>query len=172
MEAMPPVAMGGMTADHMGNMPPDCMGGMDADMIGACPPEAMAGAYGDMMAAMPPEAIAGMYKSMLTQIPVEAVAEVDWANVPPEAMDAGITAFQEAIANGSSPAEAFEIGGQAADPMPPDMGDMTADMMGQMPPEAMSMNADMMGKCLLKLWRHDCTNDGSYASSCYGWYDC
>ena len=106
------------------------------------------------MAAMPPEAIAGMDMSMLTQIPVEAVGEVDWANVPPEAMDAGIAAFQEAIANGSSPAEAFEIGGQAADPfMPPDMGDMNADMMGQMPPEAMGgMNADMMGKCHLKLW--------------------
>ena len=138
MEAMPPVAMAGMTADHMGNMPPEAMAGMDADMMGACPPEAMAGAYGDMMAAMPPEAIAGMDMSMLTQIPVEAVAEVDWANVPPEAMDAGIAAFKEAIDNGSSPAEAFEIGGQAADPfMPPDMGDMTADMMGQMPPEAM-----------------------------------
>ena len=35
--------------------------------------------------------------SMLTQIPVEAVAEVDWANVPPEAMDAGIAAFKEAL---------------------------------------------------------------------------
>ena len=70
------------------------MAGMDADMMGACPPEAMAGAYGDMMAAMPPEAIAGMDMSMLTQIPLEAVAEVDWANVPPEAMDAGIAAFQ------------------------------------------------------------------------------
>ena len=55
--------------------------------------------------------------------------------------------FKDAIDNGSSPAEAFEIGGQAADPfMPPDMGDMNADMMGQMPPEAMGgMNADMMG---------------------------
>ena len=72
------------------------------------PPEAMAGAYGDMMAAMPPEAIAGMDMSMLTQIPLEAVAEVDWANVPPEAMDAGIAAFKEGIANGMSPADAFE----------------------------------------------------------------
>ena len=78
-------------------MPPEAMAGMDADMMGACPPEAMAGAYGDMMAAMPPEAIAGMDMSMLTQIPVEAVGEVDWANVPPEAMDAGIAAFKEAL---------------------------------------------------------------------------
>ena len=37
--------------------------------------------------------------------------------------------------------------------MPPDMGDMNADMMGQMPPEAMGgMTADMMGKCPLKQW--------------------
>ena len=34
MEAMPPVAMAGMTADHMGNMPPEAMAGMDADMMG------------------------------------------------------------------------------------------------------------------------------------------
>ena len=78
--------------------------------------------------------------------------------------------LRKRLDNGSSPAEAFEIGGQAADPyMPPDMGGMTADMMGQMPPEAMGgmtadmmgqmppeamggMNADMMGKCHLMLW--------------------
>ena len=52
-------------------------------------------------------------------------------------MDAGIAAFQEGIANGMSPADAFEAAGRAADPyMPADMGDMTADMMEHMPPEA------------------------------------
>ena len=117
-------------------MPPEAMAGMDAPMMEAMPPEAMAGAYGDMMAAMPPEAVAGMDMSMLSQIPPEAVAEVDWANVPPDAMDAGIAAFQDALANGSSPAEAFEIAGGAADPyMPADMGSMTADMMKRCRPK-------------------------------------
>ena len=124
-------------------MPPAAAGDGCADEE-AMPPEAMAGAYGDMMAATP-EAVAGMDMSMLSQIPPEAVAEVDWANVPPDAMDAGIAAFQDALANGSSPAEAFEIAGGAADPyMPADIGEMTADMMQAMPPEAMAgMNADM-----------------------------
>ena len=129
MEAMPPEAMAGMGPMHIEAMPPAAMGGMDAPMMEAMPPEAMSGAYGDMMAAMPPEAMAGMDMSMLNQIPLEAVAEVDWANVPPDAMDAGITAFQDALANGSSPAEAFEIAGGATDPyMPADMGSMTADI--------------------------------------------
>ena len=77
---------------------------------------------------------------------VEAVQSVDWANVPPEAMDAGFAAFQDGLANGMSPADAFESAGDAATPhMPPDMGDMTADMMNDMPPEAMQgMTADMM----------------------------
>ena len=51
--------------------------------------------------------------------------------------------------------------------MPPDMGDMTADMMGQMPPEAMGgMNADMMGQMPPEAMGWDeCTDDGSHASS-------
>ena len=91
---------------------------------------------------------------MITSIPLEAVESVDWASVPPEAMDAGFAAFQDGLANGMSPAEAFEAGGAAADPyLPPDMGDMTADMMNDMPPEAMgSMTADMMGICHQKRW--------------------
>ena len=128
----------------MAAMPPDAMSGMDADMMGAMPPDAMAGAYGDMLEALPPGALEGMDMSMITSIPLEAVESVDWGSVPPEAMDAGFTAFQDGLANGMSPADAFEAGGAAADPyMPPDMGDMTADMMNDMPPEAMQgMNAD------------------------------
>ena len=47
MGQMPPEAMGGMTADMMGQMPPEA-GGMNADMMGKCP-HAMGGMTADHM---------------------------------------------------------------------------------------------------------------------------
>ena len=78
------------------------------------PPGAMEGAYGEMVAALPPGALEGMDMSMITSIPYDAVASVDWASVPPEAMEAGFAAFQDGLANGMSPAEAFEAGGDCS----------------------------------------------------------
>ena len=77
---------------------------------------------------------------------MKLIESVDWASVPPEAMEAGFAAFQDGMANGMSPGDAFEAAGAAADPyMPADMGDMTADMMSSMPADAMGgMTADMM----------------------------
>ena len=119
---------------------------MDAPMMEMMPPHAMGGAHSDMLEALPPEATAAMDIDTLMAIPADMVASVDWDSVPPEAMGAGIEAFQSAIDAGASPAEAFEAAGQAADPyMPDDIGEMNADRMEAMPPEAMAgMDASMM----------------------------
>ena len=90
--------------------------------------------------------------SILSQIPPEAIAgEIGLMFRLMQWM--GIAAFKEALDNGSSPAEAFEIAGDAAEliwvMMPADIGDMTADMMCDATP---------------RNGRHGCTNDGGYAA--------
>ena len=55
-----------------------------------------------MLEAIPPGALEGMDMDMIREIPLEAVESVDWASVPPEAMEAGFTAFQDGLANGMS----------------------------------------------------------------------
>ena len=67
-----------------------------------------------MMAALPPGALEGMDMDMITSIPLEAIESVDWASVPPDAMEAGFAAFQDGMANGMSPGDAFEAAGAAS----------------------------------------------------------
>jgi hypothetical protein len=47
-----------------------------------------------MLAAMPPEALQGMDMEMIKEIPPEMIESVDWASVPPEAMEAGLLPFR------------------------------------------------------------------------------
>ena len=138
-EALSPEAVNNMSAGQLGGIAPEviasmtaeqmlamtypifAMSGMSASLMEMMPPEAMTGVYGKIISAMPPEARAGM--DMISATPEELVVEVDWANIPTLAMDAGVTVFKDAMANCSSHAEAFEIACEPADlHMPEDMG--------------------------------------------------
>jgi hypothetical protein len=75
---------------------------MDPQMMEMMPPEAMAGMDPLMMEMMPPEAIAAMPPEAMTGMPPEAVAAME--------------AFQAAIGDGMSPADAKESVMQSMDP--------------------------------------------------------